>query len=132
MRIYKLRAFAKFARKLRISNNDLRAAVEEIEQGKVEAKLDRFLVKKRWARPGKGKRGGFRFVIAYRKNFRTVFLFGFAKSDQDDLSPEQETKAKVLAEQLVGRTDEDAEIAVMRAVLDGDLEDITDVENDKA
>jgi hypothetical protein len=39
------------------------------------------------ARPGEGRRGGFRTVVAYRVGERAVFMFGFAKSDQANLSP---------------------------------------------
>lgn len=76
MRIYKLRSFGKFARKAKISDAALRAAVAELDQGKIDAQLGGFLVKKRWARPGQGKSGGFRFVIAHNKGVRTVFLLG--------------------------------------------------------
>jgi len=41
------------------------------------------IIKQRVARPGKGKSGGYRTVIAYRARNRAVFLFGFAKSERD-------------------------------------------------
>jgi hypothetical protein len=47
------------------------------------------------ARPGEGRSGGFRVLIAYRASIRSVFLFGFAKSargnvDDDELATAQE------------------------------------------
>ena len=43
------------------------------------------LVKKRIARPGAGKRGGYRTIIAFRAKKRAFFIYGFAKSAVDNL-----------------------------------------------
>ena len=40
------------------------------------------IIKQRVARPGQGKSGGFRTVIAYRHGVRAIYLFGFAKSER--------------------------------------------------
>jgi hypothetical protein len=37
------------------------------------------------ARPGQGRSGGYRVLIAYRARLRSVFLFGFAKSELDNI-----------------------------------------------
>ena len=42
----------------------------------------------RVARPGQGKGGGFR-TIAYRRGGRAVFLFGFAKSERENLDDDE-------------------------------------------
>jgi hypothetical protein len=60
------------------------------------------LIKLRVARPGQGKRGGYRMLIAFRPKLRAVFLFGFAKNeldniDDDQLATLQETSAVWLA-----------------------------------
>ena len=47
-----------------------------------------------WRARGEGRRGGFRTVIAYRVSDRAVFLFGFAKSDQANLSQDDERDLK--------------------------------------
>jgi hypothetical protein len=47
----------------------------------VDAGLGGGLVKQRIARPGQGKRGGYRTILAYRQNDRAIFLFGFAKNE---------------------------------------------------
>ena len=41
------------------------------------------------ARPGAGKRGGYRTIIAYRRPDRAVFLYGFAKNAKADLTPDE-------------------------------------------
>ena len=56
----------------------------------IDADLGGGLIKQRVARPGRGKRGGYRTIIAYRKQDRSVFLFGFAKSEKADLRPDEQ------------------------------------------
>ena len=53
--------------------------------GLVEADLGGGLIKQRIAREGKGKSGGYRTLVAYRKGERSVFLFGFAKSERANI-----------------------------------------------
>ena len=55
-------------------------AVTRAERGLVDADLGHGLIKQRVARPGQGRSGGFRTIIAYRSGHRAVFLYGFAKS----------------------------------------------------
>lgn len=52
----------------------------EIGKGLYEADLGGGLLKKRVSRPGEGKRGGYRTVIAYSEGMRAVFLYGFPKN----------------------------------------------------
>ena len=59
------------------------------EQGLVEADLGGGLIKQRVARPGQGKSGGYRTVIAYRRGERAVFLFGFAKNERANLDDDE-------------------------------------------
>ena len=61
--------------------------MREIEQGRHDGDLGGGLIKKRLARSGEGKRGGYRAIIVYRKGNRAVFLYGFAKSDKENLDP---------------------------------------------
>jgi hypothetical protein len=36
------------------------------------------VIKQRVARPGQGRSGGYRVLVAYRAGHRAVFLYGFA------------------------------------------------------
>lgn len=68
----------------------------EIESGLVDARLGGFLLKKRIAAPGRGKSGSYRVILAYRQADRLVFLYGFAKNEQENI-----TKAdKIVLHQL--------------------------------
>lgn len=57
----------------------------EREKGLVDADLGGGLIKQRVARLGQRKSGGFRTIIAYRHSTRAIFLFGFAKSERQNL-----------------------------------------------
>lgn len=85
MRVFKLKAFARFMQRERITDAMLRKAVAGAEQGLVNANLGGGLVKLRVARPGQGKSGGYRVLLAYRKSERSVFLYGFAKNERDNI-----------------------------------------------
>ena len=64
----------------------------EIEAGLIDARLGGSLLKKRIAKGGRGKRGGFRTFLAYRKHDRLVFLHVFGKNERDNIT-EQERMA---------------------------------------
>ena len=86
----------------RISDETLCTAIADAEAGLIEAELGGGLIKQRIARPGRGKRGGYRTVIAYRTGTRAIFLLGFAKSvranmDDDELAPLKRRAAGLLA-----------------------------------
>jgi putative transcriptional regulator len=71
--------FSRFARRERISDAALREAVDRAGRGQVDADLGRGVIKQRVARPGQGRSGGFRVLLAYRAKTRSVFLLGFAE-----------------------------------------------------
>ena len=89
MRVYKLKAFARFQRRELIADRALWNAVKSAEDGLVDADLGGGLIKQRVARPGRGKSGGFRTIIAYRRGDRAVFLYGFAKSERENLNDDE-------------------------------------------
>lgn len=89
MRIYKVKGFARFQRRERIANKALLYAVADAANGLIEADLGGGLIKQRIARKGQGKSGGYRTIVAYRRGQRAVFLFGFAKSDLENISADE-------------------------------------------
>lgn len=106
MRVFKTRWFARFARAEKITDASLADAVARAERGLIDADLGGGVIKQRVARPGKGKRGGYRTVIAYRVRNRAVFLFGFAKSERDNVGDEQLADLRNAAGDMLGRSDE--------------------------
>lgn len=79
MAVYKIRWFDRWARKEGLAEYSLCAAVQEMAHGLIDADLGGGLVKKRIARPGQGKSGGYRTLVATNKGDRWVFVFGFPK-----------------------------------------------------
>ena len=89
MRVYKVKVFARFQRRERIADRALASAVASAEQGLVDADLGGGLIKQRVARPGQGKRSGFRTVIAYRHGDLAIFLLGFAKNERANIDDDE-------------------------------------------
>ena len=89
MQVYKLKAFARFQRRERITDQSLSGAVANAEDGLIDADLGGGLIKQRKARLGQGKSGGYRVVIAFRSGERAIVLFGFAKSEQENLDDDE-------------------------------------------
>lgn len=89
MRIFKVKALARFARRERIGDANLCEAIEQAGRGLVDADLGGGLIKQRVARHGQGKSGGYRMLIAFRSKERAIFLFGFAKNELDNIDDDQ-------------------------------------------
>jgi hypothetical protein len=86
VRILKTKPFGRDAYRVGLSDAALLAASAAIETGLVDARLGGCLVKQRVARPGSGKSGGFRLIVAYHARDRLVFLHVFAKSEKGNIS----------------------------------------------
>lgn len=85
MRVFKNKWFVRFARKENIDDEQLCAAINRAEEGLVDADLGGGLIKQRISRVGEGRSGGYRTIIAYRSGDRAVFIYGFAKNEQDNV-----------------------------------------------
>ena len=107
MRVFKTKGFSRFAKSEGLSIEALAKAIRQAEGGLVDADLGAGLVKLRVARTGQGKRGGYRTLIAYRSGVRAVFLFGFAKSERDNVSADQLADLKRAAADILKRSDDD-------------------------
>lgn len=104
MAIYKTRWFNRWARKQGLDDLSLCAAVREMAAGLYEADLGSGLIKKRIARSGQGKRGGFRTLVATNKGDRWFFLFGFPKNERSNIDKDEEEALKKLASYLLSLT----------------------------
>lgn len=89
MRVFKTKEFARFARHEEIDDARLCEAVERASLGLIDADLGGGLIKQRVARRGQGRRGGFRTLMAFSSKLRTIFVYGFAKSERDNVGPEE-------------------------------------------
>jgi hypothetical protein len=89
LRVFRTKWFARFARRARIPDASLGEAVRRAERGLIDADLGGGVIKQRVARPGQGRSGGYRTLIAYRPKVLAVFVFGFAKSARDNIDEDE-------------------------------------------
>ena len=85
VRVFKTKTFARFARKQSIDDATLWRAIENADRGLVDADLGGGVIKQRAARVGQGKRSGYRTIVLYRTAERALFVYGFAKNEQDNI-----------------------------------------------
>ena len=104
MAIYKTRWFARWTRKEGLLDGLLRGAVEEMAKGLFEADLGGNVLKKRIARPGQGKSGGYRTLVATNRGSRWFYVYGFAKNVRSNIDPDEEAALKKLAATLLKLT----------------------------
>jgi hypothetical protein len=110
MKVYKTRWFERWARKQGLEDTSLCAAVREMLAGLYDADLGGGLVKKRIARPGEGKSGGFRTLLATNKGDLWIFLYGFPKSSRSNIGKDEEQQLKKSAQDLLSLAPEGIEL----------------------
>ncbi|BBD79113.1 type II toxin-antitoxin system RelE/ParE family toxin [Aerosticca soli] len=88
-RILKRKDFARWQAGEKLPDTALCKAVEEMGSGLIDADLGGHLYKKRVARPGGGKSGGYRTLLSARIGDRYVFLYGFPKSDKANITQDE-------------------------------------------
>jgi hypothetical protein len=97
LRVFKTKWFARFARRERISDSSLGEAIRRAERGLVDANLGGSVIKQRIARQGQGRSGGYRALVAYRRGVIATFLYGFAKSERENVEPDELQTAREIA-----------------------------------
>ena len=90
--------------------------------GLYEADLGGGLLKKRIARPGQGKSGGFRTLVATNNGNRWIFVFGFPKNERSNIDKDEAEALKKLADHLLSLTAQ----ALDKAQRAGELMEVTD------
>jgi hypothetical protein len=97
------------------------AAVERATRGLIDADLGGRIIKQRVARAGEGKRGGFRLLIGVGSE-RSVFLFGFAKNERENIDDAELTTLREIAASFLTASDAKLE----QALKDGTLTEVQD------
>jgi hypothetical protein len=104
MTIYTTRWFDRWARKQSLTASHFCAAVREMQAGLVDADLGGGLFKKRIGRPGQGKSGGYRTLVATNKGNRWFFVYGFPKNERSNINRDEGEALKKLAAHLLSLT----------------------------
>ncbi len=128
LRIFKTRQFARFARSERISGASLGEAVARAARGLVDADLGGGVIKQRVARPGQGRSGGYRVLIAYRRGQHAVFLYGFAKRERENIERDELLTLREIATSWLAADEKH----IARALDEGVLEEVIDNEEKEA
>lgn len=110
MKLFALPQVTRLLRKERLPNATLCAVARELLAGRLgsgEADLGDGLWKKRLARPGGGKSGGYRAIVAYRRprSDRVLFAFLFAKNATATLTPAGHEALAKTAAAFIGATE---------------------------
>lgn len=100
-RVLKTKHFARWMKKTELTDESLCSAVDEMQQGLIDADLGGNLYKKRVGLANRGKRGGARTLLATNLDNRWFFIFDFEKSDKANISNEEKIIALELAAELL-------------------------------
>jgi len=106
MRVFLTRPMARFARRENLEAAGILDAVDRAERGLIDADLGGGLIKQRIARKGKGRSGGYRTIVAYRRAGRAVFLYGFAKSERGNIDSHELLELRKIGSNWLSATDE--------------------------
>ena len=120
MRIFKNKAFVRFARKSRVLDADLCKAVTDATSGLIDADLGGGVIKQRIARKGGGKSGGFRTIILFRVGAKAFFVHGFAKNEKDNIDDKELAAFRLLASELQNYSD----TSLAKAIENGTLTEV--------
>lgn len=111
------RKFGKWAEKEHISSQDLTKSLIEVVDGQFDANLGGHIYKKRVARSGQGKSGGFRTLICFKQGNRAVFVHGFSKNNQENINSKGLKALKELAGILLNMSDKELQKALSTGAL---------------
>jgi hypothetical protein len=101
MRVFMTRWMAKFVRRAGIAEAALIEAIDRAERGLIDADLGGGVIKQRVGRPGQGRSGGYRTLIAIRRGDRAVFVYGFEKSDRGNIGADELETLRDLARDVL-------------------------------
>lgn len=83
-----------------------------MERGLIDADLGGHVVKKRVALPGQGKRGSTRTLVGTNYKDRWIFLFGFGKSERDNITVSELVVLQETAKDLLALNARQIEVAI--------------------
>ncbi|NOX66924.1 MAG: type II toxin-antitoxin system RelE/ParE family toxin [Chlorobi bacterium] len=97
----KTKWFNKWAKKNYLSDKILIKTIDNISNNLGIVNLGLGLYKVRTPKIGQGKSGGFRTIVVFKKSHLAIFVYGFAKSEKDNLDEDELKYFKILAKDLL-------------------------------
>ena len=101
MQTFKTKAFGRFADREGLEDAALCEAVRRAREGLIDADLGGGVIKQRIARKGGGRSGGFRTIVLFRRGVLAFFVYGFAKSDRENLRRNELEPFRLLADEYL-------------------------------
>jgi len=123
LRVFKTSWFIRFARKERITAQPLLDAIKRAANGQIDADLGGGVIKQRLARPGEGRSKGYRSIILFRREDRAFFVYGFSKSEQGNISENEEVQFKKMAKYTLALSDVELEALIAQGQFEEVLKD---------
>lgn len=109
MRIFVIKEFSKWAQACDLTDNLLCNAADEIELGLIDANLGGHLLKKRIATKDRGKSGSVRTLVTFSKGNRTIFMYGFEKSERANINQKEKKMLQELGKFYLSLNDTELE-----------------------
>lgn len=119
MRIFKNKAFRRWADEIRLSDASLSKAVNEMVYGLYDASLGGNVYKKRVPLGHRGKSGGARTIVVFKLYDKVIFIYGFSKNDRANITKKEEA-LKALAKAYFSYSDHQ----ISQAVKPGELVEV--------
>jgi hypothetical protein len=126
MRVFTTKWLVRWARRERIADHSLREAIERAERGLIDADLGGNIIKQRVARTGQGRSGGYRMLVVYQVGHRAVFLYGFAKSERENIDADELLTLREIGGAWLAADPR----RIAQAIKEGALQEITNGENE--
>jgi len=117
VRVFKNTWFSRFARKEKISDKELFNLISRLEERQAETDMGGNVYKLRQARSGEGKRSGYRVIVFFKSKFRTFFVYGFSKSNKENIDEGELNVFKVRAKDSFSLTDDQINARIKKRTL---------------
>lgn len=101
LRIFKTRAFRRWALDVGLTDAALLATVDEIERGQACVDLGGGVLKKRIGISGRGRSGGARILLVTNRRDRWFIVFGFLKSQRANIGRRELDALRALSRDLL-------------------------------
>ena len=97
----KTKWFNRWAKKNSVTDKNLLKTIKNVSNNLGTVSLGFGLYKVRTPKIGTGKSGGFRTILVYKESNIAIFVYGFSKTDKDNLEKEELKYFKKLAKDLL-------------------------------